>query len=80
MYFNIYVFRQHTILNCMVASIPEFNLLLISSWMQFWFVTVVPKYLKFVIFSKDVLATFKNDFFLYYGDEKWTYCFLCVYF
>jgi hypothetical protein len=24
---------------------PEFNLLLISSWNKFWFVTVVPKYL-----------------------------------
>jgi len=31
----------------MVANIPEFNVLLISWSMQFWFVTVVPKYWQF---------------------------------
>jgi hypothetical protein len=34
-------------------SAPEFNLLLISSWMQF---EVVPMYLTFARFSKDLLA------------------------
>jgi hypothetical protein len=34
----------------------EFNLLLISFWMQFWFVTVVPMYLKFATYSEDLLA------------------------
>ena len=26
-------------------TFPDFNLLLISSWIEFWFVQVVPKYL-----------------------------------
>jgi hypothetical protein len=40
-------------------AFPEFSPLLISSWMQFWFVIDVHKYLKFSTFSKDLLATFK---------------------
>lgn len=32
----------------------EFNLLLISSWMQYWFVMDVPKYFNCATFSKDV--------------------------
>jgi hypothetical protein len=35
-------------------AFPEFNLLLISSWMRFSFVTFVPKYLNFATFSKDL--------------------------
>jgi len=34
-------------------AFPEFHLLLTSSWMQFWFVTVVPKYLNSATFLKD---------------------------
>jgi len=30
-------------LNWMTANNPEFSLLLMSSWMQLWFATVVPK-------------------------------------
>jgi hypothetical protein len=34
----------------------EYDVLLISSWMSFWFVSVVPKYLNFATFSNDSLA------------------------
>jgi hypothetical protein len=34
----------------------EFNLLLIYSSVQFWFVSVVPKYMAFVTFSDDFIA------------------------
>jgi hypothetical protein len=49
LYFNLIVFRQRSkrqwILYWTVANITHFKLLLISSWIQFWFVTAVPKYL-----------------------------------
>jgi hypothetical protein len=41
-------------------KLPEFCLLLISSWMKFFCVTVVPKYLIFATFSK--LAIFMSWF------------------
>jgi hypothetical protein len=41
-------------------TLPEFNLLLISAWIIFWFVTVVPKYLNCATFSKDLLAIFMS--------------------
>jgi hypothetical protein len=48
-------------LDWIIKSIPEFNLLLISSWMSFWFVSVVPKYLNFV--TKCIFYfTFSNSF------------------
>jgi hypothetical protein len=40
----------------------EFNLLLISSWIKFWFVTVAPKYLNCDTFSNDLFATFMSRF------------------
>ena len=36
----------------------DFNLLLISSWIGFWFVMFVPKYLNCSILSKEVLSFF----------------------
>jgi len=39
-------------------AFPKFNLLL-TSWMQFSLVTVVPNYMNFVTFSKDSLAVSK---------------------
>jgi hypothetical protein len=39
----------------MVASITWVNLLLISSWIMFWFVIVVPKYVNCATFSKHLL-------------------------
>jgi hypothetical protein len=38
-------------------ALPEFNLLLISCWIKFWFLTVIPIYL-----NSD---TFSNDSFVY---------------
>jgi hypothetical protein len=65
----------------MVASISEFSLLLIFSWMQFLFVTVVPKYLNFAAFSKDLLA---NLYIVVLScnlvmKHDHTLCFLCAY-
>jgi hypothetical protein len=46
---------------------PEFNLFSIPSWMQFWFVTFVPKYLNFATFSNDLFLDY--DFVRHYGEE-----------
>jgi hypothetical protein len=46
-------------------TLPEFNLLLISSLIKFWFVTVVSKYLNF--------TTLCYDFALHSGDETLIY-------
>jgi len=35
---------RQNIVNRMVANIPQIHLFLISSWIQFWFVTLVPKF------------------------------------
>jgi hypothetical protein len=37
-------------------AFPEFNLLFISSWISFWLVSGVPKYLNSATFSNDSLA------------------------
>jgi hypothetical protein len=37
-------------------TFPEFNLILISLWMGFWFVTVLLKYLNYATISKNILA------------------------
>ena len=39
-------------------AFPDFNLLLIYSWIQFWFVKVAPKYLNSSASSKDLLSIF----------------------
>jgi hypothetical protein len=56
-YFNLYVFRQQTrsFWTEWWKALSEF---LISSWIKFWFVTVVPRYLNFAIFSKDLFTIF----------------------
>jgi len=58
-------------------AIPEINLLLIFSWMQFSFVIIVPKYFNFSTFSKDLLNC---NFVLRSGDktQPYTYSFLCL--
>jgi hypothetical protein len=43
-------------------AFPEFNLILISSWDKYWFLTVVPKYLNCVTFLKHLLAIFMSWF------------------
>jgi hypothetical protein len=37
-------------------AIPDFNLPLIASWIEFWFVRVVPKYLNCSTLSKELLS------------------------
>ena len=39
-------------------TFPDFNLLIISSWIEFWFVKAVPKYLHSPILSKELLSIF----------------------
>ena len=39
-------------------AIPDFNLLLISSWIELWFVKVVPKHLYSSALSKELLPIF----------------------
>jgi hypothetical protein len=43
--------------------------------MQFWFVTVAPKYYMYAAFSKDLreLAIIMFECFLHFGDETSTY-------
>jgi thiaminase len=43
-------------------AFSDFSLLLISSWMQFWTVSVVTKYLNFATRSKDLFAIFMPCF------------------
>jgi hypothetical protein len=62
LYILIFSFSYETgrqkILDWIIASISQFNLLLISSWMSFWFFSVVTNYLNFAKFSNDSLAIF----------------------
>ena len=46
------------ILHWMTASIPWLNLLFISSWIEIWFITVVPKYLNCSTLPKELLSAF----------------------
>jgi hypothetical protein len=59
-YSDFYIFSQQTrrqkFWTEWQQALPEFSLLLISSWIKFWFVTVVPKYLNCATFSKDLLS------------------------
>jgi hypothetical protein len=57
-YYNFYVFRQQM----RRQKVPEFNLLLTSSWIRFWFVIVVPKYVNWATFSKHLLVIFMSRF------------------
>jgi hypothetical protein len=57
----------------MVASIPYIYLLLISSWIEFSCVIVIPiwTYVNFAAFSKDLLAVYLYyDFVLHSGDKS----------
>jgi hypothetical protein len=47
--------------------------------MQFWFVTVVPKYLNFALFSKDLLAFIKYYFVSHPGGEAQPHNFVSVF-
>jgi hypothetical protein len=43
-------------------ALPEFSLLLISSWIRIWFVIIVLKYLNCATFSNNLLAFFMSWF------------------
>ena len=49
-------------------AFPDFMLLLISSWVEFWFVKVVAKYLNSSTFSKELLSIF----ILWLRPESWS--------
>jgi hypothetical protein len=61
-YFNLYVPRQQwedrRLWTERQQAFPEFSPLLIPSCMQFWSVSVVPRYLNFATSSKDLFAIF----------------------
>jgi hypothetical protein len=50
-------------------ALPQFNLLLISLWMQFWFVSIIPKYLSFILFSKHM---FRGIFISWFCAAVWS--------
>jgi hypothetical protein len=61
-YLNLYIFGQQTgtqnILYQMIARFLDFKLLLIPSYIEFWFIKLVPKYLKCSTLSKE---PFRNN-------------------
>jgi hypothetical protein len=62
-------------------TLPEFNLLLISLWIGFWSVTVVPKYLNLAAFSEDLLGIFILRFWLeFWWQDVNIYLVFSVYF
>jgi hypothetical protein len=44
--------QEDKVMNWIVQAIPELNLLLVSSWIKFGYVTVIPKYFNFATFLK----------------------------
>ena len=46
-------------------AFPDFSLLSISTWIKFWFIGIVPKYLKFSMLSKDLTSGLCCDFVLH---------------
>jgi hypothetical protein len=65
-YSNFYVFaqqmRRRKILDWMVGSITRIQSQLNFLFNHIWFVTVIPKYLNFDIFSNDLYAIFMSWF------------------
>jgi hypothetical protein len=51
----------------------EFQMLLTFSWMEFWFVSVSPKYLNFPPHYQSIQSLSCCDCILHSGNETWTY-------
>jgi hypothetical protein len=71
--------RRQKILNSTVGSIPRINLLLISSWMQFRFVTVVLKYFNFPTFLNYLLAVILSSGLVKRHKYILSLLFVCLY-
>jgi hypothetical protein len=72
-FFNFYVFSTADMKT--EGSVPngallEFNLLLISSWIKFWFVTLVPKYVNCDTFLNGLFYIFMSWFL---HELRWRY-------
>jgi hypothetical protein len=59
-------------------ALPEFDHFFISSWVKYWFLTVVPKYLSCAKFSRICLLYLCHYFALRSGDNTptctWLFC------
>jgi hypothetical protein len=64
------------------SKLPELNLLLLFSWIKFWFVTVVPKYLNGDTYSNNLVAIFMSRFWpaFWWRDSKHILSFLHIHF
>jgi hypothetical protein len=49
--------------------LPEFDHFLFLSYIKFWFVTIVPKYLNCATVSNNLCPVFSPYFVLHFGDE-----------
>jgi len=71
------IYRQDTgrkkILKCMVAAIPPILTALNFFVNKISVVTVIPKYLNFDTFSKNLFAVSKLQFFLHLGGKIYSY-------
>jgi hypothetical protein len=80
-YSNVYVFRQQRG-DTGLHALPEFDLLLISFWVKFWFITLVPKHLNCDTFSNELFAIFMSRFWttFWWRDNNIMLSFRYVYF
>ena len=75
LYIVLYIFGYQTarqkILHQMMASIPWLSLFSISSWIEFWFISVVPKFLSCPPFQRICYKYIYCDFVLHSDLKTW---------